>query len=137
MRRLLAWLVLSHAWACWAQTLSIPSMSQQQVTAGKAPLALGIPQAPTALNISVALCSTDIPFPRFFVGDGSVVLNPSIDNAGQEILLDGGVAFWNGTGPATLYAFADSGSTGSRFFEVALSANGKPSMSARFMACPY
>lgn len=101
-------------------------MSQQQVTAGKAPLALEIPEAPTALNISVALCSTETPFPKFFVGDGSVVLDPTIDNAGQEIFLDGGVAFWNGTGPATLYAFADSGSTGSRFFEVALSSNGKP-----------
>lgn len=126
MRRLVAWLVLSHAWRCWAQTtLSLPSKSQQQVSSGQAPLALQIPEAPTALNLSVAVCSTDAPFPRFFVNNGSAVSNPSIDNAGQEMFLDGGVAFWNGTGPATLYAFTDSSSSGSRFFEVALTANGE------------
>lgn len=112
-------------------------MSQQQVTAGKAPLALAIPEAPAALNISVAVCSTDTPFPRFFVGNGSVVLDPSIENAGQEIVLDGGVAFWNGTGPATLYAFADPGSTGSRFFEVALSANGELKTNPLIIMRPY
>ncbi|KAF8308581.1 hypothetical protein DL93DRAFT_2142285 [Clavulina sp. PMI_390] len=121
MRRLVAFLVLNYLSQCWAQTtLSIPSQTQQQVTSGQSALTLAIPQAPTALNLSVALCSTNSPFPRFFVGNGSAVSNPTTDTAGDEIFLDGGVAFWSGSGPATLYAFPTSGGTGARFFEVAL-----------------
>lgn len=125
MRGFAPWLLISHVARVYAQTtLSVPSQSQQQVTAGQSPLALSIPQAPTALNLSVALCSTTTPFPRFFVNNGSAISSPTIDDAGQELFLEGGVAFWNGTSPATFYAFTDSGSSGSRFFEVALSANG-------------
>ena len=124
-RRVVAWLLLGHACGCLAQTtLSVPSKTQEQVSSAQPPVALSIPQAPT-LNLSVALCSTETPFPRFFVNPGSPVSNPSIDNAGQEIFLDGGVAFWNGGGPATFYALLEPGSNGARSFEVGLTNSGK------------
>lgn len=131
-RRVATWLFLSHVWGCWAQTtLSVPSKTQEQVSLGQPPVVLSIPQAPTALNLSVALCSTNPPFSRFFVSDGPAVTSPSIDNAGQEVFLDGGVAFWNGSGPATFYAFPAPESDGPRSFEVGLTDGGKSHLCIR------
>lgn len=131
MRRVATWLVLSltQAWVCRSQTtLAVPSITQQQVTPGQAPLALSIPEAPTALNLSVVLCSLPPPYPRFFVSNSTGNSDPSIDDAGEELLLDAGVAFWNGTGPATFYAFTDTGTSGSRFFEVGITTGGEFSL---------
>lgn len=126
MLRVVLWLVLSQAWTCWSQsTLSVPSQTQQQVAPDQSPLTLIIPEAPTALNLSVVLCSLPTPYPRFFVSNGTSSSTPSIDNAGEEITLDAGVGFWNGTGPATFYAFTDTGTDGTRFFEVGLTTDGK------------
>jgi hypothetical protein len=117
--------ILSQARLCWSQTtLSIPSKTQQQVASGNPPLALFIPQTSTKINVTVAICSLDIPFPSFSVQNGTGPVDPPQDSAGRELVIDGGVATWEGVGPATFYAFAPQGVTGSRFFEVGVNAGG-------------
>lgn len=128
---------ITQALLCYSQTpLTIPSVTQQEVTAGKLPVALLIPQTTSKLNLSVAICSSDEPFPSLFIFNGTGPANPPENQAGIELTIDGGVASWEGEGPATLYAFPPSGVSGSRFFEVALSQGGEYIFSSLSLIVP-
>lgn len=117
--------VISQALLCSCQaSISIPSVTQHEVISGNSPVALSVPSTTGKVNLTVAVCSSDIPFPNLYIYNGTGPADPTEGDVGIQLVFDGGVAVWEGEGPATLYAYPPPDTTGSRFFEVGINNGG-------------
>ncbi|KAF8335333.1 stretch-activated Ca2+-permeable channel component-domain-containing protein [Cantharellus anzutake] len=118
------WLTLTPL-SCLSQTtLSIPSKTSASVSSIESPAVFAIPSSSSTLHLSVVLCTSTQPPPRFFLNNGTNMPPPGTETSGAELVLKGGLAQWTGTGPATLLARAGRGGSGNqtRSFQIGISA---------------
>ncbi|KZT38876.1 hypothetical protein SISSUDRAFT_1061596 [Sistotremastrum suecicum HHB10207 ss-3] len=100
MPPLTLWLLISAVLA-QRQEISLNSIITSNITYNNSsPPTFTLPTSDSPINLSVSLCSDQLPSPRFFLNSASTsVPSPDGGDGGIEISLDEGLGTWNGTTP--------------------------------------
>jgi calcium channel MID1 len=92
-------LLVSSVLAQQATQLPLNQVFDSNVNASSNPSVFAIPSAQGALNLSVSLCTDQIPFPRFILTNDTSGGIPKLGDAGNSIFnitLDDGLGIWSG-----------------------------------------